>query len=135
MLVISAALIAFGADLLVDNATIVAKALGVSDAVIGLTIVTVGIVSILYDFSEMPSLKSNIGFYKIIEVLIKIDKKELISDIHDKLSVMSDNSENISSEQLGQLLFQVSALSAKADIDAEEALFKITNQFIDQFKD
>ena len=69
------------------------------------------------------------GLYK------EIDKKELKSDIQDKLSVMSDNSENISSEQLGQLLFQVSALSAKADIDCEEALFKTTNQFINQFKD
>lgn len=42
LLVIGAAVIAIGADLLVDNATIVAKALGVSDAVIGLTIVALG---------------------------------------------------------------------------------------------
>ena len=42
MLVLGAAVIAVGADLLVDNATIVAKALGVSDAVIGLTIVALG---------------------------------------------------------------------------------------------
>jgi cation:H+ antiporter len=42
LLVIGAALIAVGARLLVDNATEIAKALGVSDAVIGLTIVALG---------------------------------------------------------------------------------------------
>ena len=42
MLILGAAVIAVGADLLVDNATIVAKFLGVSDAVIGLTIVALG---------------------------------------------------------------------------------------------
>ncbi len=42
LLIIGAALIALGANLLVDNAIIVAQALGVSEKVIGLTIVALG---------------------------------------------------------------------------------------------
>lgn len=42
MLVLGAALIAFGADFLVDNAIIIAEKLGVSEKVIGLTIVALG---------------------------------------------------------------------------------------------
>ena len=42
LLVIGAALIAFGARLLVDNGTIIAKELGVPESVIGLTIVALG---------------------------------------------------------------------------------------------
>ncbi len=42
LLVIGAALIAWGADLLVDNATIIAKWIGIPEAVIGLTLVALG---------------------------------------------------------------------------------------------
>ena len=42
LLVLGAALIAWGADLLVDNATAIATSLGVSEKVIGLTIVALG---------------------------------------------------------------------------------------------
>ena len=42
LLVLGAALIAVGADLLVDNAIIIAKKLDVSEKVIGLTIVALG---------------------------------------------------------------------------------------------
>ncbi len=42
LLLIGAVLIAFGADLLVDNAIIIAKEFGVSEKVIGLTIVALG---------------------------------------------------------------------------------------------
>ena len=42
MLIIGAALIAWGADLLVDNATIIAKKIGIPEAVIGLTLVALG---------------------------------------------------------------------------------------------
>lgn len=42
LLVVGAALIAFGADLLVDNAIIIAQKSGVSEKVIGLTIVALG---------------------------------------------------------------------------------------------
>ena len=42
LLVVGAALIAIGADLLVDNGTLIAKALGVPDSVIALTFVALG---------------------------------------------------------------------------------------------
>lgn len=42
LLVVGAAAIAWGADLLVDNGTLIAKALGVPEAVIGLTMVALG---------------------------------------------------------------------------------------------
>ncbi len=42
LLVIGAAIIAFGADLLVDNGIIIAKALGVPESVIGLTFIAIG---------------------------------------------------------------------------------------------
>lgn len=42
LLIVGAVLIAFGADFLVDNAIIIAEALGVSEKVIGLTIVAIG---------------------------------------------------------------------------------------------
>ena len=42
LLVVGAALIAFGADLLVDNGTLIASALGVPEAVIALTFVALG---------------------------------------------------------------------------------------------
>lgn len=41
-LILGAALIAFGADLLVDNGTIIAKEMGVSEAVIALTFIALG---------------------------------------------------------------------------------------------
>ncbi|MBE7012974.1 MAG: calcium/sodium antiporter [Ruminococcaceae bacterium] len=42
LLVVGAAVIAFGADLLVDNGIIIAQAIGVPEAVIGLTVVALG---------------------------------------------------------------------------------------------
>lgn len=42
LIILSCAMLAWGADLLVDNATIIAKRLNVSDKVIGLTIVAIG---------------------------------------------------------------------------------------------
>ena len=42
LLVVGAAVIAFGADMLVDNGIVIAKALGVPEAVIGLTFIAIG---------------------------------------------------------------------------------------------
>ena len=42
LVVVSCGMLAFGADMLIDNATIIAKALNISDKVIGLTIVALG---------------------------------------------------------------------------------------------
>ena len=59
----------------------------------------------------------------------KTSSEDLIALIKEKLNTI--NSDNSS---MGELLFLISALSSKADIDPEEALFKYTNQFIDKYK-
>ena len=60
------------------------------------------------------------------------------SEIIDKIKLMineiSTAPDNIENSTMGELLFALSALSHKADIDPEEALFKYTNQFIDKYK-
>ena len=60
-----------------------------------------------------------------------VSEEELISSIVEQLS---DGKKTIDSSKVGELLFSVSALCAKCDIDPEEALFKYTNQFIDKYK-
>ena len=60
---------------------------------------------------------------------------ELVCKIQSKVEEIGQEVNEISSEQLGELLFLVSALSAKSGVDAEEALFKTTNQFIEKYKD
>ena len=47
---------------------------------------------------------------------------------------MSETPENIKENDMGELLFLLGALSSKADIDAEEVLFKKTNAFIEKYK-
>lgn len=68
------------------------------------------------------------GLYK------ETDISELVSESKNILDNFSNDANNISDEAIGELLFIISALTAKADIDAEEALFKTTNRFIDKFK-
>ena len=62
-------------------------------------------------------------------------KSELIEKIEILLNDLSINTEHINNQTVGELLFTISALSSKADIDPEEALFKYTNQFIDNYKE
>ena len=63
-----------------------------------------------------------------------ISNEELILQIKDQLSVLSSDSENADNSKLGEMLFNISALSSKLNIDPEEALFKYTNQFINKYK-
>jgi len=53
LIVLSCAMLAFGADFMVDGATSVAKALGVSDKVIGLTVVALG--------TSLPELAASVA--------------------------------------------------------------------------
>lgn len=64
LIVISCAMLAFGADILVDGATTVASALGVSDKVIGLTIVALG--------TSLPELAASVAaaFKKQMDISI-----------------------------------------------------------------
>ena len=60
---------------------------------------------------------------------------DIIANIRNNVDSLSAGSEGISSDALGELLFSISALSSKAGIDSEEALFKTTNEFIEKYKD
>ena len=69
------------------------------------------------------------GVYKNIDIL------DLISDSKSIMDEMSNNVSAITQSDLGQLLFLISTIASRFDIDAEEALFKKTNQFINEFKE
>ena len=60
--------------------------------------------------------------------------EELINEIKSAVEKISENSENIKENDMGELLFLIAALSSKANIDGEEALFKKTNDFIEKYK-
>lgn len=60
---------------------------------------------------------------------------EIISSIEKLVSDMKANSCNIDESTLGELLFLISALASKTDIDAEEALFNQVNTFIAKYKE
>ena len=64
LIVLSCGMLAFGADILVDGATTVASALGVSDKVIGLTIVALG--------TSLPELAASVAaaFKKQMDISI-----------------------------------------------------------------
>ena len=53
LIILSCALLAFGADFMVDGATVLAKAIGVSDKVIGLTVVALG--------TSLPELAASVA--------------------------------------------------------------------------
>lgn len=60
-----------------------------------------------------------------------IDQCEIIKSIKDLLDDMEGD---ITNDKVGELLFAVSALAYKVDIDPEEALFKSTNKYVNKFK-
>ncbi len=61
-------------------------------------------------------------------------KQDIISDAAKLLEQMSTEPDMTSSEQLGELLFLLTALASRSGIDAEEALFKKTNAFIEMYR-
>ncbi len=60
---------------------------------------------------------------------------DIIEELENILNNMKNKSSKITSEQMGEILFLLSALSSKLDIDAEESLFKKTNSFIEKYKE
>lgn len=60
---------------------------------------------------------------------------EIIDMISSSLHRMAESPDNIDEKELGEALFLISALSSKTEFDAEEALFKKTNSFIEKYKD
>ena len=64
---------------------------------------------------------------------VSIDDSELISRAQALLSSMESTSESNSEMLVGELLFTVSALCYKKDVDAEEALYKYSNSFVEKY--
>lgn len=59
---------------------------------------------------------------------------EVIELVKKSLDIMGESPDCIKSEELGEALFLLSALSFKTEIDAEEALFKKTNAFVEKYR-
>ena len=59
---------------------------------------------------------------------------DIILEIESYLDKIKNNDEKISSENMGEILFLLGALSSKSDIDAEESLFKKTNSFVEKYR-
>ena len=59
---------------------------------------------------------------------------DIISEIEKILDEFKQIDSNSTYEKMGEMLFLMSILSSKLDIDAEEALFQKTNNFIDKYK-
>lgn len=62
-------------------------------------------------------------------------KERDVQDIADGAAKMLSSAETLTENDLGTLLFEVSALASRLGIDPEEALFKTTNAFIERYKE
>ena len=60
---------------------------------------------------------------------------DIIDEMRRDLENMSKTPDAILESDMGELLFKICALSFKNEIDAEEALFRKTNSFIDNYKE
>lgn len=64
-----------------------------------------------------------------------LSRAELIESIQASINDLNNECIEDSTEKLGEALFLISALSSKIGVDAEEALFKYTSDFIARYKD
>ena len=64
----------------------------------------------------------------------EINNLEIISNAQNILNNMSSSPNQINEEDMAELIFLLSALSSKQDIDIEKALYNKTNSYIDTFK-
>ena len=65
----------------------------------------------------------------------ELSTKEIIGNIQEMLQMISENPEDSTSNDFGRLLFDLSALASKLNIEPEKALFDTTNSFIEKFKE
>ena len=61
--------------------------------------------------------------------------QDIIAELENILENIKLNQSQASTSEIGELLFLLSILAFKSDIDAEETLFKKTNAFIEKFKE
>ena len=91
--------------------------------------------SVLTAVGLLPIAVAGIDLDAIGVVAKSETKLEVQSKGFDPDKLMLDNmQEEINEANMGELLFAVSALASKTEFDAEEALFKYTNEFINRYK-
>lgn len=62
-------------------------------------------------------------------------KERDLQDIADGAAKILSSAEALTENDIGKLLFEVSALASRLGMDPEEALFKTTNAFIEKYKE
>lgn len=82
----------------------------------------------------MPSLMRAQKVAKKSGEYKELSNTEIISNAQNLLNSLSVNAEAIDEQVIAELLFTLSALSSKLDIDAEKALYTKTNLFIAKYK-
>ena len=64
----------------------------------------------------------------------EINNEDIIDDLENIISNIKLREYKIYNEDMAEMLFLLSAIASKNDIDAEEILFKKTNSFIEKYK-
>lgn len=64
----------------------------------------------------------------------EIGNKDIVDELENVINIIKYNDAKITSQEMGELLFLLSVLAYKSDIDAEESLFKKTNSFVEKYK-
>jgi len=124
LLVLGAALIAVGADLLVDNATLIAEALGVPQTVIALTIVALG-TSLPELVTAITSLVKGHGALSLGNVIgANIFNLVLVSGVSVTLSPFPVPKESVLFGQNASLVMDIPVMLAAMGLMTLPALFK-----------
>ena len=133
-LVLGLVLILYGANLLTDGASAVAKRLGVSDLIIGLTVVALGtstpelVISIMAAVDGNASLAvGNVVGSNIFNILMILGITALIMPIKIKKSVMSNE---IPMVVLSSLIMVVMGYSAMLDNTSESIITRTEGIFL-----
>ncbi len=133
-LVLGLVLILYGANLLTDGASAVAKRLGVSDLIIGLTVVAMGtstpelVISIMAAVDGNASLAvGNVVGSNIFNILMILGITALIMPIKIKKSVMSNE---IPMVVLSSLIMVVMGYSAMLDNTSESIITRTEGIFL-----
>ena len=61
--------------------------------------------------------------------------EDILNDLENSIKNVQLRDSKISSDDMAEMLFLLSAIASKNDIDAEESLFKKTNSFIEKYRD
>lgn len=59
---------------------------------------------------------------------------DIVTELKQMICNIQVNDNEVSSYEMGEMLFLLASLASKCDVDAEESLFKKTNSFIEKYK-